>query len=565
MVPRFSLLLFAVCSSLAPAALPRPRRRTCTPSCCARTSRRTRPGRTRGRPPSPGIPSRGAIALRVPALHRAARSRRTRSSGRTRHLTDPAHHDPAHAPLDRPARRTPSTRACARALPATTRPAGAQRYGFRMRSPAAPASLSNGAQPEPGHGPLDAGRGRDRLRGHVPLRPGPRAKKKIKTATTAADLREYYTFHNDMSPRGLGDVALARPRGARARGRDRRTTFRPSPTAPGAPRTSDDGRRRSFGAIVTRSSADLPQPGRRHRRASSAAPAPTPHELFPGFWWSGRYEPRRPRRLPRRCRRRRRHVPALPRLRLHGRGLREPRPRLRPRRQPGLRAAADAARSKLPGRSGSGSPRRAGPLPRATPAARRATSTTPAARSVFAGRPRTEPPARPGRRRPPGGREARPEAPASGTTTGPTAATTGRSSPSIPCITPDRKVEYHDVEFAEDMCAAGRVDPVRQDERSRDREGERRPVRLGHDRLRRRSAARRTTAPAFFGRVVVAWRPAPGAAKYQVQWSRKAEPVHGGRQRHDAVDGGAPQPARRRLALPRPRHRQDAPDARAAA
>ena len=33
-----------------------------------------------------------------------------------------------------------------------------------------------------------------------------------------------------------------------------------------------------------------------------------------------------------------------------------------------------------------------------------------------------------------------------------------------------------------------------------------------------------TNKPAFFGKVVVAWKPAPGAATYTVQWSRKADP-----------------------------------------
>jgi hypothetical protein len=32
-----------------------------------------------------------------------------------------------------------------------------------------------------------------------------------------------------------------------------------------------------------------------------------------------------------------------------------------------------------------------------------------------------------------------------------------------------------------------------------------------------------TDRPQFYGRVVVAWRPAPGATRYQVQWSRTAD------------------------------------------
>ncbi|MBA2615773.1 MAG: hypothetical protein H0U90_08385 [Actinobacteria bacterium] len=56
-------------------------------------------------------------------------------------------------------------------LPGDEATAWSQRYGFRMRSPRAPQSLSSGPEPDPRNGALDARRGRYRLRGVLPLRP----------------------------------------------------------------------------------------------------------------------------------------------------------------------------------------------------------------------------------------------------------------------------------------------------------------------------------------------------------------------------------------------------------
>ncbi len=70
-------------------------------------------------------------------------------------------------------------------------------YGFRLRSPAAPTSLSSGPNPNPGMirwTPVD---GATAYEVTFLFDLGTGLSKKIKTATTAADLREYYTLHND--------------------------------------------------------------------------------------------------------------------------------------------------------------------------------------------------------------------------------------------------------------------------------------------------------------------------------------------------------------------------------
>jgi len=95
--------------------------------------------------------------------------------------------------------------------------------------------------------------------------------------------------------------------------------------------------------------------------------------------------------------------------------------------------------------------------------------------------------------------------------------------PAVPYMTPDSTIEYHDVEFAEDMCAAGEVLPFgKTSEPVTERES-------GVPFISGMSAdgdlrAATTATPSFFGRVVVAWKPALGARRYQVQWSLRASP-----------------------------------------
>ena len=95
--------------------------------------------------------------------------------------------------------------------------------------------------------------------------------------------------------------------------------------------------------------------------------------------------------------------------------------------------------------------------------------------------------------------------------------------PVVPYLTPDSTIEYHDVEFAEDMCAAGEVLPFgKTSEPVTERES-------GVPFISGMSAdgelrTATTATPSFFGRVVVAWKPALGARRYEVQWSLRASP-----------------------------------------
>jgi hypothetical protein len=95
--------------------------------------------------------------------------------------------------------------------------------------------------------------------------------------------------------------------------------------------------------------------------------------------------------------------------------------------------------------------------------------------------------------------------------------------PAVPYLTPENTIEYHDVEFAEDMCAAGEVLPFgKTSEPVTERESGVPFISgmTGDGELR----AATTATPSFFGRVVVAWKPALGAHRYEVQWSHRASP-----------------------------------------
>jgi len=79
------------------------------------------------------------------------------------------------------------------------------------------------------------------------------------------------------------------------------------------------------------------------------------------------------------------------------------------------------------------------------------------------------------------------------------------------------------VEFAEDMCLAGRSISFGKTSAPAIERANGVPFASG---LTGNGEVRGATTdrPSFFGRVVVAWKPAPGAARYQVQWSKKAGP-----------------------------------------
>jgi hypothetical protein len=78
--------------------------------------------------------------------------------------------------------------------------AWSDKYGFNLRSPSPPASLSTGVvNPHPGLVRWTPVAGATAYEVSFIYDPTSGASKKIKSATTAADLREYYSFHNDPS------------------------------------------------------------------------------------------------------------------------------------------------------------------------------------------------------------------------------------------------------------------------------------------------------------------------------------------------------------------------------
>ena len=95
--------------------------------------------------------------------------------------------------------------------------------------------------------------------------------------------------------------------------------------------------------------------------------------------------------------------------------------------------------------------------------------------------------------------------------------------PAVPRLLPDGKVEYQDVAFGEDHCAAGQRLSFSKASEPVTARGSGAPYVSGQTGTGVRAASSAT--PSFYGpRVVVAWRPASGARKYQVEWSRKAYP-----------------------------------------
>ncbi len=95
--------------------------------------------------------------------------------------------------------------------------------------------------------------------------------------------------------------------------------------------------------------------------------------------------------------------------------------------------------------------------------------------------------------------------------------------PVIPVITADARVEYRDVEFAEDMCQAGNVIDFGKTSAPVIERTSGVPYvsgMAGDGQIR----GAQSNTPSFYGRLVVAWQPAPGAARYQIQWSKKSSP-----------------------------------------
>lgn len=388
-------------------------------------------------------------------------------------------------------------------------------YGFRLRSPAAPTSLSSGPNPNPGMvrwTPVDGATAYEVV---FLYDLGTGLSKKIKTATTAADLREYYTFHNDYFSVGSAMWRVRAVREVAGKTSNLLPAVSYGPWSSYAV-TSDppisNAQLTPTGAISRSRTSDI--------TSGIPGPGPDPHELVPGFWWDGDTSVD--------------GLGACPQFaaieitcplyhvyvftdedcvnRVHVSDL-VGSPAYVPRLTDPLKLPADPDKldevydSTLPtylmlADGEEGDVYDAG------------------GEEVFAA-----------------GMD--PNLPSTGEEPVPGKKIDRRSGlwdndwpngnyywtvvPAVPLITADQKVEYHDVGFAEDMCEAGLVGTFGKTSAPAIEKASGVPFASG---MTTSGVVRgaQSNAPSFFGKVVVAWRPAPGATQYTVQWSRKANP-----------------------------------------
>lgn len=383
------------------------------------------------------------------------------------------------------------------------------RYGFRMRAPGAPASLSSGVNPRPGMVRWTPVEGATAYEVTFLYDLAEGDKKKIKTATTAADLREFYTFHNDLAARGIDEVRW-RVRALRElEGRPRNhlpvVSYGPwSPTFVTTEPATIDATTIALEETISRSgAADIVN--------TMLAPGSDPHELVPGFRWTGRYSLDGLGDCPA-------SVGSVANLTC-------------PLYHVYVYTDADCVNrvhnSDLVG-SPAYVPRLSGPLDLPGDL----TDLT-AAVDLFLGDGATE-----GRVYDAGGDEVLaagldpsvPPDPSNGDRkTGiwdndwPESRYYWSVVPAVPTVPPEGGLEYHDLAFGEDNCQAGAVLPFGKTSAPAIERASGVPHLSGMVRNGAIQGAKRTR-PSFYGRVVVAWRPAAGAARYQVQWSRRADP-----------------------------------------
>lgn len=391
------------------------------------------------------------------------------------------------------------------------------RYGFRMRAPGAPSSLSSGVNPRPGMVRWTPVEGATAYEVTFLYDLAEGMKKKIKTATTAADLREYYTFHNNLAARGIDTVSW-RVRAVRELVGTPRNQLPVVSYGPWSPTfVTEEPDDLGAGTITLEESIS-------RSRASNIVntvldPGTNPHELVPGFWWTGRYSAGGLGDCPS-------SVAAIPNLtcplfhvyvytdedcvnRVHNSDL-VGSPAYVPRLTGTLdlpddpNKLAEAVNLFLPDADNEGDVYDAG------------------GDEVLAAGLDPTIPADPSEKNLPEGK-------LPDRKTGiwdndwPESRYYWTVVPAVPRMTPDEQVEYQDLAFAEDNCQAGDLISFGKTSAPVVEKASGVPYVSGmvwNGRVRGAPSAK----PVFYGRVVVAWRPAPGATRYQVQWSRKAEP-----------------------------------------
>lgn len=158
------------------------------------------------------------------------------------------------------------------------------RYGFDLQAPPAPTSLSSGVNPRPGMirwTPVEGATGYEFT---FIYQPSSGVTRTWTTATTAADLRELYQFHNQVATDGWTPVQW-RVRAMRVvsgvtRNRIPAVSYGPSSsTFTTIEPDLDTASQITLGGTISRAKGS--------NVVSTSVIGPSAHELMPGFWWDG--------------------------------------------------------------------------------------------------------------------------------------------------------------------------------------------------------------------------------------------------------------------------------------
>ena len=388
-----------------------------------------------------------------------------------------------------------------------------EKYGFRLRAPVSPASLSSGLNPQPGLVRWTPVEGATAYEVSLLYDLARGEKKLLKTATTAADLREYYTLHNDTSQPEIGQITW----------RVRAVREVEGKALNHLPAVSYGPWSRSFltvepplgsGQIVPREAISR---SRANDVVSNPASPGDIHELAPAFWWDGRLSvddlgdcPQSIQSLGVTCPLfhvyvftdedcvNRVHVSDLVGSPAYAPRLSEP------LAYPSDPLKLSQAVNLYLGDGEEGDVYDAG------------------GESVYAAGMDPLLPLDPAAADLPEG-EKLDRRSGLWDADWPDSRYYWTAVPAVPRITPESTVEYHDVGFAEDMCQAGRSISFGKTSAPAIEKANGVPYASG---LTSGALVRSATTnkPTFFGRALIAWKPAPGATRYQVQWSKRAVP-----------------------------------------
>ena len=159
-----------------------------------------------------------------------------------------------------------------------------KKYGFNIRAPGAPRSLSSGVNVTPGMVRWTPVNGATAYEIVFLLNQAAGHTKRIRTATTAADLRELYTFHNTLPSTEpvFWRVRAIREVSGKTKNKLPAVSFGPwSARFRTVEPTFDNGTLKPLGAISRSGKTDILS------ATQSGGPGRGPHGLNPGFYFTG--------------------------------------------------------------------------------------------------------------------------------------------------------------------------------------------------------------------------------------------------------------------------------------